>query len=280
MIRNSKSSYHIPVLLKEAIDGLKVKPNGKYIDATIGGGGHAFEILKRGGVLLGIDIDQDAIDYVKEKLEINKDIFLERGNFRNLKSIARKCGFDKVDGILFDLGVSSHQLDTAKRGFSFRSDAPLDMRMDKESNLTAQYIVNKYSKEALYEIFSKYSEELDSRAIASAIVRARALKPIKTTRELAKILPRPTLVFQALRIAVNEELDNLIEGLHSGADILKKGGRMVVISFHSLEDRIVKLRFDKNKLKMITKKPIIPNYEEIKVNPRSRSAKLRIFEKI
>jgi len=280
MIRNSKSSYHIPVLLKEAIDGLKVKPNGKYIDATIGGGGHAFEILKRGGVLLGIDIDQDAIDYVKEKLEINKDIFLERGNFRNLKSIARKCGFDKVDGILFDLGVSSHQLDTAKRGFSFRSDAPLDMRMDKESNLTAQYIVNKYSKEALYEIFSKYSEELDSRAIASAIVRARALKPIKTTGELAKFLPRPTLVFQALRIAVNEELDNLIEGLHSGADILKKGGRMVVISFHSLEDRIVKLRFDKNKLKMITKKPIIPNYEEIKVNPRSRSAKLRIFEKI
>ncbi|MBI5465525.1 16S rRNA (cytosine(1402)-N(4))-methyltransferase RsmH [Candidatus Gottesmanbacteria bacterium] len=293
--------YHIPVLLKETINGLVIKEGKKYIDATVGGGGHTEEILKRGGKVLGIDCDPEAIEHVKESIKykvssIKYDLTLVRGNFVHLKEISKKVEFEKAAGILFDLGVSSHQLETENRGFSFNTDAPLDMRMDPILSVTAADLVNGLNEGELYELFVKYSEEYHSRAIARAIVRARALKPITTCNELAEIVVKArrrrrfdrahpaTRIFQALRIAVNDELNNLRQALPQAVELLEKGGRLVILSFHSLEDRIVKNFFkdkaEKGILQILTKKPIRPDERETKANPRSRSAKLRIAEKL
>lgn len=268
---------------------MKVKQGEKYIDATVGGGGHAVEILKRGGKVLGLDVDPEAIEQVKRIL----NIILVRGNFAHLQEIAQECGFDCVAGILFDLGVSSHQLLTTERGFSFTSDAPLDMRMDPDLEVTAADLVNGLRKEELYELFYKLGEERFAWTIARAIVRARSLRSIKTCKELAGVIVGAksnqkrferihpaTRCFQALRIAVNDELNNLKAVLPQAVNLLKPGGRLVVISFHSLEDRIVKNFFkERADLQTLTKKPIRPSSAEVEINPRSRSAKMRVGEK-
>lgn len=288
-------NFHTPVLLGEATDYLKVCPGGKYIDATIGGGGHTAEILKRGGTVLGIDWDPEAINYVGSRVKglgFRKNLILVRGNFKDLEVIARSNDFNEVGGIIFDLGVSSHQLLTPERGFSFATDAPLDMRMDPQLAVGAADLVNGLDRGELYELFSKLGEEYDTR-IVRAIVRARAIESIKTCRQLAdlvvgvkggkqgaKIHPA-TRVFQALRIAVNGELENLRLVLPQAVELLKIGGRLVVISFHSLEDRIVKEFFkNESKLKILTKHPIRPSEAEIGANPRSKSAKMRVAERI
>lgn len=265
--RNMKP--HIPVLLNEVLAALKVGPGKRYIDATYGGGGHARAIEKLGGKVLGIDVDPDT-DVV-------------HGNFRDIEKIARAHEFENVDGILFDLGVSSHQLDTPQRGFSYRfTDAPLDLRMNHDgSGATAAQLVNQASEEELYTMLVKFSEEENARPIAKAIVKAR---PIETTGDLVRIIGnRPkelSRVFQALRIWVNDELGALREGLLGGERLLGRGGRLVVLTFHSLEDRIVKQYMKKSGLAVLTKKPIVPKEEEIRRNVRARSAKLRIAEKI
>lgn len=292
--------YHVPVLLKETIDLLKVKPKARYIDATLGGGGHAEEILKRKGVLLGIDVDPEAISYSKERLKDACPLSspkVVQGNFAEIDKIAKEEFFEKVEGILFDLGVSSHQLETAERGFSFNQDGILDMRMDPRLSLTARELINGLNEGELDELFSKLGEEKYSRRFARAICLARRIKPIQTCDELAQIILRvapqrgrfdrthpATRVFQALRIAVNDELNNLRVALPKAVELLNKNGRLVILSFHSLEDGIVKKFFlEKEKkgiLKVITLKPITPSQEEIKINPRARSAKLRAAEKI
>ncbi|QQG40447.1 MAG: 16S rRNA (cytosine(1402)-N(4))-methyltransferase RsmH [Candidatus Levyibacteriota bacterium] len=292
-------TYHIPVLLQEVISYLNPHNGKKYIDATLGGGGHTGEILRRGGIVLGIDIDQDAIKYVQENLKNLKQLTLARGNFRNIGEIARLHGFNRVSGILFDLGVSSHQFDTAERGFSFQKDAPLDMRMDSlgaSGQVRASDLVNALTKGELYELFRKLGEERCAWAISESIVCARKIKPIETTKELAdivvKAMPRKifsgihpaTKAFQALRMAVNDELGNITAALPQAFDLLEKNGRLLVISFHSLEDRIVKNIFLDLKKKsqgiIFTKKPIAPIEKEILANKRSRSAKLRVIEKL
>ena len=288
---------HKTVLLNEAVDGLNVIPGKKYIDATAGGGGHGMEILKRGGILLAIDQDPEAISYIKERLKDtkkqgfkeNKEIFIRRGNFKNLREIAEKTGFDRVSGVLFDLGMSSFQIKQSGRGFSFARDEFLDMRMDPDQDLTAYKLLNKGGREELYEIFTKYGEELNSGAVADAVLRARAIKEIKTTADLIKILENLgtefkryevwARVFQAIRIAVNDELGSLKKGISEATDLLEEKGRISIISFHSLEDRIVKLTLRK-KMKLITKKPVTPDYLEIRGNPAARSAKLRVGERI
>lgn len=296
------SNYHTSVLLKEAIEYLEVEPGKLYIDATLGGGGHSGEIIKRGGLVLGIDTDQEAIDYVREKFRIQNSEFrigdkliLARGNFRNIGEIARKNGFGQIDGILFDLGVSSHQFDTGERGFSFLADAPLDMRMDKDLQVTAKTLLAVLSKHELAKLFFEYGEERFANRIADQIVSYRKTKHIETTSELADLIKKSvpnaafgihpaTRVFQALRIAVNDELNSLQEALSESLQLLGVGGRIVIITFHSLEDRIVKHAFldweKAEKGTVITKKPIIPTETEIKNNTRSRSAKMRVFEKI
>jgi 16S rRNA (cytosine1402-N4)-methyltransferase len=279
------SNFHKPVLLKEVLDGLKIKQNEKYIDATLGGGGHSIEILKLGGEVLGIDVDQDAIANIKntkpEKLTV------ARGNFRDIDKIALLNGFDKVAGIIFDLGVSSHQIDTPTRGFSFQNEGPLDMRMDQELGVRALDLIKILTKGELCELFTKFGEETHAWAISDAIVRARSVRSIETTTDLAKIVfaiaGESRKVFQALRIAVNDELVSIEEALPKALELLTESGRLCVISFHSLEDRIVKrkfLEFEEKKMgKIITEKPIIPTNEETEQNKRARSAKLRIFEK-
>ncbi len=293
------NNYHIPVLLQETIEGLNVRPDHRYIDATLGGGGHTREILNRGGEVLGIDQDPEAIEFVKENFKSqisNHKLKLVRGNFAHLKEIAEKNGFTKVSGILLDLGVSSHQLETGERGFSFNKNAVLDMRMDPDLEVTAKDLVNGLNEGELYELFEKYSEEYRSRAIANALVFARALKPIETTDELAEIVTKAkgkgkfgrthpaTRIFQALRMAVNDELNNLRLSLPQAVELLGQGGRLAILSFHSLEDRIVKNFFKEREkegiLQIINPKPIGPTDGEIKANPRSRSAKLRIAEKL
>jgi 16S rRNA (cytosine1402-N4)-methyltransferase len=262
---------HIPVLLHETIVGLQVAPGKRFIDATYGGGGHASEIVRHGGEVLGIDVDPDAGPNVVH------------GNFRNIVKIAKENGFNEVDGILFDLGVSSHQLDTASRGFSYRFvDAPLDLRFNQNEGETAAELLARVSEDELYEILATFGEEEHSRAIATAIVRARRVSPVLTTGDLLKIIGNKAAsqVFQALRIVVNDELNALKEGLHGAKDLLKPNGRLAVISFHSLEDRIVKRFMKTDAWKLTTKKPIVPGHEEIKVNKRARSAKLRIAEKV
>lgn len=296
------STYHTSVLLQETIDALQIEPGKKYIDGTIGGGGHAGAFLEKGGKVLGIDTDQEALDYVEErvrseKLEVRSDdsLVLVKGNFKDIDSIARDNGFEQVAGILLDIGVSGHHVDTAERGFSFQKEAPLDMRMDRELQVTAADLVNGLTKGELYELFTKLGEERFARSIIEGIIRARKEKRIETTMELAEIIRHAvpyqkkgihpaTKVFQALRIAVNDELHVLVEVLPKALSLLTKGGRLVVISFHSLEDRIVKHTFidleKKGIGKIITKKPIIPTEEEIAANFRARSSKLRVFEKL
>lgn len=286
---------HVSVLLQEAIDGLQVKPGGHYIDATAGGGGHTQEIVKRGGIVLALDQDPDAIQALTEKFDQNEKVTVVLGNFGELSSIARENKFEKIDGILFDLGLSSYQIDSSGRGFSFRKDEVLDMRMNKTSALTAKEIVNTWTGDSLYDLFSKIGEEHFAQKIADKIVEARAEKEIGTGLELSKIVEKAvpvrggpihpaTRVFQALRIAVNDELGQLRKGIEQGFELLDSNGRMSVISFHSLEDRIVKLaflQFERNQTgRVLTKKPITPGILEVENNRRSRSAKLRILEKI
>lgn len=288
-------TFHIPALLQEAISFLDIKQGKKYIDATIGGGGHAFEILKKGGEVLGIDVDKDAIDYVREKFSINEGLTLVRGNFKDIGEIARSHGFEKVAGILFDLGISSYQLETPGRGFSIQKEGPLDMRMDQSLTIRALDLVNALSKGELYELYRRLGEEHYARAVAAAIVRARKIKQITTTKELATIVqsavPRKfsnihpaTRVFQALRIAVNDELNVLDKGISEAVELLERNGKLVVISFHSLEDRIVKEKFNnfvkEGKGNFLTDKLVTPGTEEIARNRRSRSAKMRVFMKI
>ncbi len=300
-------------MLNECINGLNIKPDGLYIDCTAGGGGHSFEIAKRlnsSGKLIAIDRDPEAISAVKERLDSFSDRSeIVNDNFSNLPSILNGRS---ADGVLIDLGVSSYQLDTASRGFSYRNDAPLDMRMNPTDPVNAKDIVNSYSEEALANIIFKYGEEKFSRRIASAIVRQRKLKPIESTLELANIIAEAIPVkfrekgsnpakrtFQAIRIEVNHELDIIVPTVKAIAQALKPGGRMAIITFHSLEDRLVKQTMNelskgcicppelpvcvcgkKPIIKLITKKPLLPSEKELSENKRSHSAKLRIAEKI
>ncbi len=291
------NNYHTSVLLQEVLTFLAVKYNGLYIDCTLGGGGHTFEIIGRGGRVLGFDVDNDAISYVKEKLHergLNegKELTIVQSNFNQLGKIAPKVGFEKVDGILLDLGVSSHQLDRAERGFSFK-DGPLDMRMGKDLGVTAADLVNGLTESELRELFERFGEEPFARKIAKKIIEARKTTQIKNTEELAGLVRSTirgeqgihpaTRVFQALRIAVNDELNVLEAVLPQAVALLKPGGRLVVISFHSLEDRIVKKTFDQlekeSKVTVLTDRPVMASKEEVLQNRRARSAKLRAIEK-
>lgn len=295
------NQFHASVLLKEAVDCLEVREDQKYIDATAGGGGHTFEILAQGGKVLAIDRDPDAIAHIKKKVKSHKlkvisvkDLVLVQANFNKIGEIAKANGFDKVDGILFDLGASSHQLEEAQRGFSFQREGPLDMRMDPNLKVTATDIINNFDKRRLNEIFEIFGQEKLSRPISDAIVSTRKVKQIQTTRRLADIvngvyrqrgargkINPATRVFMALRIVVNSELLNLKETLPQTVDLLNKNGRLVVITFHSLEDGIVKRFFKQDKsLEVLFKKPIGPSRRQIGINPRSRSAKLRVAQKI
>jgi 16S rRNA (cytosine1402-N4)-methyltransferase len=287
---------HLPVLVKEAIKVLNPIPGGTYVDATIGPGGHSEEILTligTGGKLIGIDRDNEALRTAQERLS-DKRVILRKGSFSDMEKLLKKDEITEVDGILFDLGISMIQMKDIERGFSFISDKRMDMRMDKEQALSARDVVNKYSANELERILREFGEERLSRKISEAIVRKRRIKPIDTCSELSEIVERvygrrgrvhpATKTFQALRIEVNRELDELQKGLDASVRILKRGGRLCVISYHSLEDRIVKhfiARSSKEgSLKVITKKPLTPGSEEIRSNPSSRSAKLRAAERI
>lgn len=289
---------HKPVLLKEVIEYLKPQRGDNFIDATIGFGGHSLEILKRvqpEGKVLGIDLNKEALKILEETKQ--PGLILRQGNYVDLKKIVEREKFCPVQGILFDLGVSSWSLEKSGKGFSFQRDEPLDMRTDEDNRLTAAEIVNSWTEKELTGIFWNYGEERYGRRIAENIVQTRNFRRIKTTKELVGIIyaaaPAPyrrkrihfaTKVFQALRIAVNGELDNLKNALPQALEVLENQGRLAAISFHSLEDRIVKNFFrekaKENYLKILTKKPVRPSAEEIKINRRSRSAKLRVAEKI
>ncbi|MBD5146821.1 MAG: 16S rRNA (cytosine(1402)-N(4))-methyltransferase RsmH [Ruminococcus sp.] len=303
--------YHLPVLLDEVLAGLDIKPDGVYIDGTCGGGGHSSEIAKRlsGGTLVGIDRDPDAVKAASERLA-PYGFKVARGNYSDITDIARENGISAADGILLDLGVSSHQLDTEERGFSYHGNAPLDMRMSQEGQ-TAADLVNTLAEEELSRILFEYGEEKFSRRIAGEIVRRRADKPIETTGELADIVGSSVpakfkrdknpcrKTFQALRIAVNCEFEHLDRGLDEAFELLKTGGRLCVITFHSLEDRIVKQRFASfckgcicppdfpqcvcgrtPRGRLVNRKPVEASQDELERNPRSRSAKLRVIEKL
>ncbi len=303
---------HTPVLLRETIDGLNIRANGIYVDGTAGGGGHSSEILKKlkTGKLISIDQDPDAIATVTQRFKDNENSIVIKGNFSDMKELLNCRGICRVDGVLLDIGVSSHQLDTAERGFSFHEDAPLDMRMS-QSGKTAADLVNNLSQKELSRIIYTYGEEKYADSISRSIVKYREEKPIETTFELAEIIRNsvPERVrraghparktFQALRIEVNHELDALEKGLDEAFGMLSEGGRLAVITFHSLEDRIVKQKMaswyqgctcpkdfpvcvcgNKPKAKPITRKPVVANEQELSTNPRSRSAKLRICERI
>lgn len=287
---------HAPVLLQEVIDYLNPGPGKKFIDATLGGGGHTIEILRNGARVLGIDRDPESVENVKNeskisnlKFKIGSDLVLINDNFAKIGSIAKTNGFNSVDGILFDLGLSSIQLDNPSRGFSFQNSGPLDMRMDPSLAIRAGNLINNFSQKQLYEIFKTFAQENNSWAIAGAICRARRIKPITRTSDLASIIEEiparssktkiKARIFQALRIIVNSELLNLKDALPQTEKLLKSGGRLAVISFHSLEDGIVKRFFKGSKWKILTKKPIGPGPEEIAKNPRARSARLRVAEK-
>ena len=306
---------HRSVLLDECIDGLDIKPDGVYVDGTAGGGGHSFEIARRlaGGRLICIDQDSAAIEAASKKLAPFSDkVTIVRNNFSHVADVCEELGIDKIDGMLLDLGVSSYQLDTAERGFSYNADAPLDMRMDARASLNAEIVVNTYSPEELRRILFEYGEEKFTRQIVSAIVAERERTPIKSTAQLASIIKGAIPAraregghhpakrsFQAIRIEVNHELDVIGPAIKDGVKLLGSGGRMAIITFHSLEDRIVKQAYAKlaegctcpkslpicvcnNKptVKVITKHPIVPTDLELEENPRSRSAKLRVAEKI
>lgn len=306
---------HRSVLLDECMDGLNINSRGIYVDGTAGGGGHSFEIARRldGGRLIAIDRDEAAIRAAGERLAVyGETATVVRSNFFELARVCEELGIDGIDGLLLDLGVSSHQLDTAERGFSYMSDAPLDMRMDKRDGLTAYDVVNGYPEERLKKILYEYGEERYSASIAAAIVRERQKRPIETTLELSDLIKYaiPPFAregghhpakrsFQAIRIEVNGELDVIEPAIRDAARLLRRGGRIAIITFHSLEDRIVKQTFaslaqgctcpksfpvcvcnNKPTLKIITKKPVLPSAAELEENPRSRSAKLRVAEKL
>ena len=306
---------HKSVLLKETIDGLKIKPDGIYVDGTLGGGGHASEAARRlsdKGSIIGIDQDAAAIEAAGIRLkDFGEKVTIVRSNYCDMKSQLGKLGIDKVDGIVLDLGVSSYQLDTAERGFSYREDAPLDMRMDRRQKMTARDIVNDYEERELYRVIRDYGEDKFAKNIAKHIVAARQKAPIETTGQLTEII-RASIpmkfqkksghpakrTFQAIRIELNQELEVLKNSLDAMIDLLNPGGRLCIITFHSLEDRIVKSAFRKNenpctcpsdfpvcvcgkisKGSIITRKPILPSKEEMEENSRAKSAKLRIFER-
>lgn len=306
---------HVSVLLNECIEGLNIKDNGIYVDGTLGGGGHSSEILKNlsdKGLLIGIDQDRDALKAASARLQNYKNVKYVHNNFYNVDSILNELGIEKIDGMLMDLGVSSYQLDTGDRGFSYMQDAPLDMRMNRDNSLSAYEVVNNYDEEELYRIIRDYGEEKFAKRIARFIVEKREEKNIETTLELVDIIkaaipakarregPHPAKrTFQAIRIEVNSELSILNKAIEDGVNRLNKGGRMAIITFHSLEDRIVKLKFKelatactcpkefpicicggKAKVKIISRKAIEPSKEEVDENPRSRSAKLRVIERI
>ncbi|MBS7305529.1 MAG: 16S rRNA (cytosine(1402)-N(4))-methyltransferase RsmH [Lachnospiraceae bacterium] len=306
---------HVSVLLNETIEGLNIKPDGIYADGTLGGAGHSYQIaskLNGLGRLIGFDQDEDAITASTERLKEFKNVTIVRSNYRNMKEELNNRGINKVDGILLDLGVSSYQLDTVSRGFSYKEEAPLDMRMDNRNEVTARDIVNNYSQGDLFRIIRDYGEDKFAANIAKHIVMNRKIKPIETTTELAEIVKAAIPMkfrkqgghpakqtFQAIRIELNSELSVLKESLMDMIDLLNPNGRICIITFHSLEDRIVKNIFKeaedpctcpknfptcvcgkKSKGKVITRKPILPSEEELKLNLRSKSAKLRIFEKI
>lgn len=306
---------HVPVLLTECIDFLKINPDGIYVDGTMGGAGHSLEIVKRlskDGRLIGIDRDIEALNHSKNRLKDYTNVTFVQDNHDNIKSILERLQIENVDGILLDLGVSSYQLDEPTRGFSYMHDAPLDMRMNKEDKFSAYDVVNKYSEEELTQIFYMYGEEKFSKKIAMKIAEKRKVAPIQTTFELVECiksaLPAAALrekqhpakrVFQAIRIEVNQELEYLKDCVKDSVLCLKPGGRLVIITFHSLEDRIVKKAYEDLEGKcicpkelpmcvckrvsfgrIVTKKPIESNENELKINPRARSAKLRVFERI
>ncbi len=286
---------HVPVMLGEVVEALKVRKSGVYVDGTIGPGGHAEGILRKaeGCTVIGIDRDGDALERAKTRLE-GYTVCLARDNFSNMDAVVKGLGYKEVDGILLDIGVSTLQLKAEGRGFSFLSEDSLDMRMDRRQRLTAVKIVNEYSEKDLANVFWHYGEERFSRRIARAIVYARKKNPISTCRELSRIIEKAvgrrgrihpaTRTFQALRIEVNRELAELPLALEAGTNILASGGGFCVISYHSLEDRIVKHYFKemarKGVLRVITKKPLVPEKEERFLNPSSRSAKLRAAEKL
>ncbi|MGD6992485.1 16S rRNA (cytosine(1402)-N(4))-methyltransferase RsmH [Sutcliffiella horikoshii] len=307
--------HHVTVLLNEAVEGLNIKEDGTYVDCTLGGAGHSSEIVKQlsdKGRLIAFDQDDHALEHAKNVLHnyLDRVIFI-KSNFKHLKEKLYEQGITKVDGVLFDLGVSSPQLDTPERGFSYHHEAPLDMRMDMNSPLSAYDVVNEWPYEKLVRIFFQYGEEKFSKQIARKIEEYRKSKPIETTLELVEIIkdgiPAPARrtgghpakrVFQAIRIAVNDELGVFEDAIHQAIDVLKVGGRVSVITFHSLEDRMCKVAFKEKSqlpqlppglpiipeefqpiLKLVTRKPILPSEEELEANNRARSAKLRIAEK-
>lgn len=309
------SFEHQSVLLFETIEGLKIRPDGVYVDGTLGGGGHSAQIaarLKDGGRLIGIDQDQAAIEAAESRLSgFGSKVTIVRDNYRNTKSVLAGLGIAKIDGMMLDLGVSSYQLDTEERGFSYRFDTPLDMRMDRRQSFSARDIVNAYSETELYRVIRDYGEDKFAKNIAKHIVNARKNKPIETTGELNEIIKaaipakfraeggHPSKrTFQAIRIECNRELEVLKESIEELIDLLNPGGRLCIITFHSLEDRIVKMAFRQaenpcicppsfpvcvcgrtSRGRVITGKPILPGDEELARNSRSKSAKLRIFEK-
>lgn len=308
---------HRPVLLKETIESLKIRPDGIYVDGTLGGAGHASQVCKRlseKGRFVGIDQDDCALQAAGERLkEFGKNVRIDcvKSNYCQMKSVLENLGIDKVDGILLDIGVSSYQLDNAERGFTYREDAPLDMRMDQSSSFSAKDVVNQYDEMQLYRVIRDYGEEKFAKNIAKHIVAARQEKKIETTGELIEIIKAsiPAKVratgghpakrtFQAIRIEVNRELEVLQDSIDEMIDLLNDGGRLCIITFHSLEDRIVKNKFRENedpcicpknfpvcvcgrksRGKVITRKPIVPSEQEVQENKRSKSSKLRVFEK-
>ena len=307
---------HKSVLLFETIENLNIKPNGIYVDGTLGGGGHSFQILKQlgdGGRLIGIDQDEDALKAAGERLAIFEDkVTTVRSNYCHMKQVLHELGIEKVSGIVLDLGVSSYQLDEPERGFTYREDVPLDMRMDRRQAKTAKNIVNEYSEMELFRIIRDYGEDKFAKNIAKHIVAAREKKEIETTGELIEIIKAaiPAKVratgghpakktFQAIRIELNAELEVLQNSLDEMIDLLEDGGRICIITFHSLEDRIVKTIYKRNenpctcpshfpvcvcgkksKGKVITRKPIVPSEEELEYNSRAKSSKLRVFERV
>lgn len=306
---------HVSVLLHETVDGLQVKPDGVYVDGTLGGGGHSYEICKHldsEGRLIGIDQDAEALNAAKKRLgEFSDRTIFVKSNYGQMRDVLKQQGIDKVDGIVLDLGVSSYQLDNAERGFSYMEDAPLDMRMDREQNISARDIINQYTEGDLFRIIKEYGEERFAKSIARNICKQREDKPIETTFELVDVIRRSMpakarnakghpakRTFQAIRIECNHELEVLRETLDEMVDLLNDGARISIITFHSLEDRIVKTKFrqwenpctcppdfpvcvcgKRSKGKVITRKPILPSGKELEENTRAKSAKLRIFEK-
>ncbi|MGE9874906.1 16S rRNA (cytosine(1402)-N(4))-methyltransferase RsmH [Hornefia butyriciproducens] len=307
---------HTPVLLDQCIENLNIRPDGIYVDGTLGGGGHSFHICERlseQGMLIGIDRDRDALEAAEKRLrEFNCRKYFVQSNYADIRTVLAEKGIEKIDGALLDIGVSSFQLDNAERGFSYMQDAPLDMRMNREDDLTAYDVVNSYDRDELTRIIREYGEERWASRIAAFIVRARAEKPVESTSELVELIkeaipararrsgPHPAKrTFQAIRIEVNDELGELSRAVDEYLDVMNPGGRLCIITFHSLEDRIVKQKLQKRAdpctcppefpvcvcgkkadIRKVTRKPIVAEASELDLNPRARSAKLRVCEKI